>query len=528
MTTTETNNQRPKSCYLCLFVLLLMLKEVNENVAKRYRCFEWRKNNFVVPVKMSSSSCNEFFKRGGSWLKFSIFSTLFPYKMRSSLILLALALAACLVSTHAASYRRGDKISEHFKQLDLPPEEIDPNVAPLDSMNEVIFDNDVLDQAEAEAATEDNVIEGAGESAATTAVAAAAPAAAATNAPAVTSAAAESVAEPTTPAKPDEESLIAKYCKCSGNHCDCCRAFNLPFIPIKGPGCARMTYLGNEKMSVSLKYGDLTLITRTVSSKRARPICVGLPGGYSQFCGRIYGLSKASENFKACLGFELRADDEVEAALRVSCFKFGPEGLRVAEAEPLPSESIKQQEDDDEDDIFGFAAGGDDDDDDEDDYDEENDDEEEEETENDEDSEPDYADDDADNEEAPADADYGGFSLAGLLDELSDDDEDESKPTAAVAPAAASATPVSAATRNADAAQSKDAKGTESTDATQMMDDDAASTADAAPAAAETTTDTKAKTKKAKKAKKNKKKKAADAESGFAYQLLNSLLDFFN
>lgn len=88
--------------------------------------------------------------------------------------------------------------------------------------------------------------------------------------------------------------------------------------------------------------------------KKARPFCVGLPGGYSKFCGRIYGLSKAKRNFKACLGFELRADDEIEAALRVSCFKFGPEGLRVAEAEPFPTPVKK--EDDDDDDIFGFGG----------------------------------------------------------------------------------------------------------------------------------------------------------------------------
>lgn len=53
------------------------------------------------------------------------------------------------------------------------------------------------------------------------------------------------------------------------------------------------------------------------------------------------------------MGFELRAEDEVEAALRVSCFKFGPDGLRVAEAEPLPVEVNKEEDDDD---IFGFGG----------------------------------------------------------------------------------------------------------------------------------------------------------------------------
>lgn len=108
---------------------------------------------------------------------------------------------------------------------------------------------------------------------------------------------------------------------------------------------------------VFLRQG-IELCVFEILGRRARPICVGLPGGYSQFCGRIYGLSKASENFKACLGFELRADDEVEAALRVSCFKFGKDGLKVADAEPLPSEAVKQEEDDD-DDIFGFGGKAD-------------------------------------------------------------------------------------------------------------------------------------------------------------------------
>ncbi|XP_061398359.1 uncharacterized protein LOC133334080, partial [Musca vetustissima] len=182
--------------------------------------------------------------------------------MRSSFIILCLA-AVCLIGgCHAASYKRGDKISEHFKQLDLAPEEIDPNVAPLDSENEIIFDSEVVDQAEEEAVaaaaaiTESSVVEEAAQSVATTV------------AP-VTVAQTAAAAAPATeaPVKVEEESTspLAKYCKCSGNHCDCCRNFNLPFIPVKGPGCARMSYLGNEKMSVSLKYGDLTLVSRTVS-----------------------------------------------------------------------------------------------------------------------------------------------------------------------------------------------------------------------------------------------------------------------
>jgi len=62
-----------------------------------------------------------------------------------------------------------------------------------------------------------------------------------------------------------------------------------------------------------------------------------------------------------------------------------------------------------------FPAGGDDDEDDEDDYDSDSDND----TDADTDDDDDYADDDE--AEAPEDADYGGFSLAGLLDELDDD-----------------------------------------------------------------------------------------------------------
>jgi hypothetical protein len=80
--------------------------------------------------------------------------------------------------------------------------------------------------------------------------------------------------------------------------------------------------------------------------RKSTPVCLPLPGGFTNFCGRIYGISKKNENFKACLGLELRADEEVEAALRVSCFDFGPRGLRVTEAEPIPPAPIDEDEED--------------------------------------------------------------------------------------------------------------------------------------------------------------------------------------
>lgn len=281
-----------------------------------------------------------------------------------SLLLLLLACAALFAVDAKTVHRRTDKISENFKQLDLPPEEIDPNVAPPETGATVAaaVEQAAEPVAAAAAAIDESVNEIASVDAEPAAAAEAAPAASAASASAAAPAAPAPTAvtaakpKPTkAPAKPQEEDKnpISRYCKCTESHCDCCRKFGLPLLP-SGPGCAKISYLGNDEMSVSLKFGEITLASRRISSKRARPICVSMPGGYSKFCGRVYGLSQAKENFKACLAFELRSDDEVEAQLPVSCFKFGQEGLRVAEAEPLPTK-VKQEEDDD-DDIFGFGG----------------------------------------------------------------------------------------------------------------------------------------------------------------------------
>lgn len=97
-----------------------------------------------------------------------------------------------------------------------------------------------------------------------------------------------------------------------------------------------------------------------------------LPGGFNRFCGRIYGINRRNDDhFKACLGLELRADNEIEAVLRVSCFKFGPRGLSVTEPEPLPpvedidvgededDEDEDDDEEDDADDLLGTLGLGD-------------------------------------------------------------------------------------------------------------------------------------------------------------------------
>ncbi|XP_055685335.1 surface protein-like [Lutzomyia longipalpis] len=212
------------------------------------------------------------------------------------------------------------------------------------------------------------------------------------------------------PVNIDDAHPINRYCTCTSEECNCCREFKLPLVSIRGPGCATVRYIERNKLSVAIKYGDITLGQRTISGRKATPICMPLPGGYSRFCGRVYGITRQKDDFKACLGLELRAQDEVEAALRVSCFNFGPKGLSLSNAEPLPPPAdADSDDDDDDDDILSGLVGGDDDDDtgggvlglaDDD----------EEGDADDDDDDDDYDDDDAE-ESGNDDADYSGFSL---------------------------------------------------------------------------------------------------------------------
>lgn len=75
-----------------------------------------------------------------------------------------------------------------------------------------------------------------------------------------------------------------------------------------------------------------------------------LPGGVSKFCGRVYNIGRKGADFNACLGLELRALEDVEAAVRVACFRFGPQGLRVEPSQPLPVVDDENEADDDDDD----------------------------------------------------------------------------------------------------------------------------------------------------------------------------------
>lgn len=73
-----------------------------------------------------------------------------------------------------------------------------------------------------------------------------------------------------------------------------------------------------------------------------------LPGGVTKFCGRVYNIGRKGGDFKACLGLELRSLKNVEAALRVSCFRFGPNGLKVEPSQPLPPVEEENEENEDE------------------------------------------------------------------------------------------------------------------------------------------------------------------------------------
>lgn len=91
------------------------------------------------------------------------------------------------------------------------------------------------------------------------------------------------------PINENDPNPINKFCSCSSASCKCCRDFSIPLIPIRGPGCATVRYLDNDRLSIGIKYGDLVLASRTVDSRRPTPICLPLPGGYNRFCGRVYG-----------------------------------------------------------------------------------------------------------------------------------------------------------------------------------------------------------------------------------------------
>ncbi|CAD6201217.1 GSCOCG00000022001-RA-CDS [Cotesia congregata] len=152
---------------------------------------------------------------------------------------------------------------------------------------------------------------------------------------------------------------LNNYCKCDNDVCQCCRDFHIPVVALKGPGCASIRYFEKDNLEFQLSFGDNLLSSTVVNGKKSRTICVPMPGGFSKFCGRIYSIQRTSDsNFKACLGLELQSSYEVEASLRVSCFSFGPEGVKLRPAEAFPptafSETENENDDDDDDDITEY------------------------------------------------------------------------------------------------------------------------------------------------------------------------------
>ncbi|XP_033214981.1 uncharacterized protein LOC117171617 isoform X2 [Belonocnema kinseyi] len=156
---------------------------------------------------------------------------------------------------------------------------------------------------------------------------------------------------------------VNKYCACNENVCNCCREFHIPLVQVKGPGCASLQYMHGDNLAVQLSFGENILTSTIVKGKNPQPVCVPLPGGFSKFCGRIYSIKREADNhFKACLGLELQSATDLEASLRVSCFRFGPDGLKLRPAEPLPVVETEAPVEEDDDDIFGFGSDEDDDD----------------------------------------------------------------------------------------------------------------------------------------------------------------------
>ncbi|XP_011300012.1 probable ATP-dependent RNA helicase ddx10 [Fopius arisanus] len=156
---------------------------------------------------------------------------------------------------------------------------------------------------------------------------------------------------------------VNRYCTCNENICNCCRKFHIPLVRLRGPGCVSLQYLKENNLAVQLSYGGNILMSRIISGKKPQAICVPMPGGLTKFCSRIYSIEREADNhFKACLGLELQSGSDLEASLRVSCFRFGPEGLQLRPAESLPTIETPVPVDDDDDDdydIFGLEDDSD-------------------------------------------------------------------------------------------------------------------------------------------------------------------------
>lgn len=71
--------------------------------------------------------------------------------------------------------------------------------------------------------------------------------------------------DPTAVNNVNDPNPINKFCTCSKSQCKCCRDFSLPLVLVRGPGCATVRYLEEDKMAIQIKYGDFVLASRTIS-----------------------------------------------------------------------------------------------------------------------------------------------------------------------------------------------------------------------------------------------------------------------
>lgn len=174
-------------------------------------------------------------------------------------------------------FRPAHHIMDNFKHLNLSSNEFDPDVAPPASSNNVEIVS--LDDGHLDYMIDDHNTDGQlppadaellnelASSPSLTGQMASDASIFSTELASISSTLAPTTTSATTQSAVEQQSAITRYCKCVENNCSCCRNFNIPIIPIKGPGCAKISYLGDDRMSVTLKYGDITLASRTISSE---------------------------------------------------------------------------------------------------------------------------------------------------------------------------------------------------------------------------------------------------------------------
>ncbi|XP_014217298.1 dentin sialophosphoprotein-like [Copidosoma floridanum] len=170
---------------------------------------------------------------------------------------------------------------------------------------------------------------------------------------------------------------VNQYCTCSEKICNCCHSLKISLIP--SPACVSLQYLKSDNLAMQLSLRDSILSSNIFYGKNPKQVCATMPGKYTKVCGSIYSIKRESNShFKACLGLELKTNGKTDARMSVSCFRFGPDGIKLRAAEPLPplSTKVPSSSDDDYDDFFAIDEDDDDDDDDEEDEEEDDDDDE--------------------------------------------------------------------------------------------------------------------------------------------------------